>query len=305
MLQRVFVFFAVIGVLIPALAGARTLDPLISVDWLEKHLGEDDLVVLDVRSDIDGSDREDFKSAHIPGAVYSNYTTAGWRETRGGVPGKLPPEEDLAELIGGLGIGNDTDVVIVPAGVGSTDFGSAARVYWTFKILGHDQVSILNGGHQAWVDAGHPVASGWNEPEPTDFEPDFRPDLLADADDVSAAANAGYQLVDNRPGVQFRGGEKHPASRSPGTIPGSLNLEEQKLTDDGTAFFVDEETLQALMQESGVDGERSTITFCNTGHWAAMGWFALSEIAGQEDVALYDGSMVDWTQEDNRPLKVH
>lgn len=288
--------------LIPLAAGARSLEPLVSVDWLEDELGKDNLVVVDIRSDIDGGDREAFEEAHIPGAVYSNYVNAGWRQNEDGVPGKLPPEDDVAELIGSLGIDNDTDVVIVPAGVGSTDFGSAARIYWTFKVMGHDRVAILNGGHQAWVEAGKPVESGWNEPRQAHFEPSFRPELLADADDVSRAHDAGIQLIDNRPANQYQGEQKHPAARAAGTIPNSVNLEQQKLTKDGTAFMVDRETLGDLMDQARVSPDQQSITFCNTGHWAALGWFALSEIAGKDNVAMYDGSMVEWSQDENRPL---
>lgn len=288
---------------VPLIAGARSMGPLVSVEWLEDELHGDNLVVVDIRSDIDGGDRSDYEEAHIPGAVYSNYVTAGWRQDEDGVPGKLPPEDDLAKLIGSLGIDNDTDVVIVPAGVGSTDFGSAARIYWTFRVLGHDRVAILNGGHTAWVEADKPVESGWNEPEHATFETDFRPELLADANDVNTARDAGIQLVDNRPEAQFRGDDKHPASRAAGTIPGSLNLQEGSLTEDGTAFMVDRDTVEALMDRAQVSGDQQTITFCNTGHWAAMGWFALSEIGGNEDVAMYDGSMVEWSQDENRPLE--
>lgn len=293
---------ALLLVAVPLAAGARSMEPLVSVDWLERHLGGDDLVVVDVRSGIDGSDRATFEEGHIPGAVYSNYVKAGWRQSEDGVPGKLPPEEDVAELIGSLGIDNETDVVIVPAGVGSTDFGSAARVYWTFKVMGHDRVSILNGGHKAWVEAGNPLESGWNEPETAGFEPDFRPELIADADEVSRAREAGIQLVDNRPAPQYRGEAKHPAARASGTIPDALNLEQQKLTRDGTAFMINRETLNDLMGQANVSGDRQTITFCNTGHWAALGWFTLSEVGGQDNVAMYDGSMVDWSQDENRPL---
>ncbi|MCC5857670.1 MAG: sulfurtransferase [Ectothiorhodospiraceae bacterium] len=301
--MRRLILITLLALALPLSASARNLQPLVSVDWLAGHLGDDDLVVLDVRSAIDGSDRGDFEAGHIPGAVYSNYTTAGWRVDRNGVPGVLPPKEELARLIGSLGIDNDKDVVIVPAGVGSTDFGSAARVYWTFKVLGHDRVAILNGGYRAWVEAGQPVATGWNEAEPAHFEADFRPELIASARDVETARHNDGQLIDNRPADQFLGRDKHPASRAPGTIPGALNLEESRLTREGTAFLVDGDTIRALMDDAGVDRNRQAISFCNTGHWAALGWFAMSEIAGYENLSMYDGSMVEWTQDENRPLQ--
>lgn len=288
---------------LPVAAQARELQPLVSVDWLAEHRDAEDLVVLDIRSAIDDSDRETFEQGHIPGAVYSSYTGDGWRQEEDGVPGKLPPVSELERLIGSLGIGNGDDVVIVPAGVGSTDFGAATRVYWTFKVLGHGDVAILNGGHQAWVEAGRELESGWSEPGSARFEADFRPELLAETDEVVRAREAGVQLVDNRPAAQFRGAEKHPEARAAGTIPGALNLQQGELVREGTAYVLDVDRLDALMEQVGVRGNERTITFCNTGHWASIGWFVLSEVRGQENVAMYDGSMTEWSQDENRPLQ--
>lgn len=289
--------------LAPLAARAEGLQPLVSAEWLHANLEREGLVVLDIRNAIDGGTRATFEDGHIPGAVYSSYTADGWRVKRGEVPGMLPPVEDLERLIGGLGIDNGTDVIIVPAGVGSTDFGSATRVYWTFKVLGHDRVAILNGGHRAWVEAGYELDQGWNAPGTATFEAEFRPALVADAGEVEEARHAGVQLVDNRPRKQFVGEGKHPAARAAGTIPGAQNLEQQRLTRDGTAFVVDRATLDTLLRQAEVEDGGKTITFCNTGHWASIGWFVLSELAGHDRVAMYDGSMTDWTQEDNRPLQ--
>ncbi len=288
-----------------AVTAADRPGPLVNVDWLAQNKDAEDLVVLDIRSAIDGSDRGDYEAGHIPGALYSSYSEAGWRvEDADGVPGTLPPTEDLETLIGELGIDNDTHVVVAPAGVGSTDFGSAARIYWTFRVLGHDAVSILNGGHEAWVEAGHDVATGGNEPERTaEFEAEFRDELIADADAVDAAREAGVQLVDNRPAEQFAGEEQHPAAAASGTIPGAQNLAHHELTEAGSAFLLDEGSLNALMDQAGVEDDGTSITFCNTGHWAAIGWFAMSEVAGHEGVAMYDGSMVEWSRDENRPLQ--
>ncbi len=303
MFRSVLISTLLLLLTVPFSAQARELSPLVSTDWLAENRGEDGLVILDIRNAIDGGNRETFEEGHIPGAVYSSYTEAGWRQKEGDVPGKLPPVEDLERLIGSLGIGNDTDVVIVPAGVGATDFGSAARVYWTFKVLGHDDVAILNGGHRAWVEAGHDVQSGWNAPERAQFDADFRPELIADTNEVQQAREAGVQLVDNRPAKQYQGEDKHPAARAAGTIPDSINLQQGQLVEDGTAFVVDREKLQTLMDQAGVSGDGETITFCNTGHWAATGWFTLSELAGLDNVAMYDGSMTEWSQDENRPLQ--
>ncbi|MDZ7748701.1 MAG: rhodanese-like domain-containing protein [Halofilum sp. (in: g-proteobacteria)] len=298
-----------IGVLVvvaalPVTAHARELAPLVSVDWLASQSRADDLVVLDIRSAIDDSDRETFEQGHIPGAVYSSYTDDGWRREENGVPGKLPPVAELERLIGGLGIGNDDDVVIVPAGVGSTDFGAATRVYWTFKVLGHDDVAILQR-RPPCVGRGRPRARARLERARQRPLRGGLPPRAAGHHSrrSSRAREAGVQLVDNRPAAQFRGAEKHPEARASGTIPGALNLQQGELVRAGTAFVIDPARLDALMEQVGVRGDERTITFCNTGHWASIGWFVLSEVRGQENVAMYDGSMTAWSQDPGRPLQ--
>ncbi len=287
---------------VPAAYAGPAVTPLVDVDWLEAHLGDDDLVVLDVRSGIDGTDAAGFAAGHIPSAVYASYTAAGWRVAEGNVPGKLPAIERLEALIGGLGIDNDDTVVVVPAGVNSTDFGSAARIYWTFKYLGHDDVAILNGGYRAWVEAGGAVESGDSMASAAEFVAAPRPELLADTSEVAAAVEAGSQLVDARPAAQYSGEAKHPASLASGTIPGAASLEERLLVQDGSAFFIDGAEVDRLIEVAGLRKDEPAISFCNTGHWAATAWFALSEVAGVDDVSLYDGSMTEWTQDTARPI---
>src|SRR5689334_17075159 len=132
-------------------ARAAGAGPLVSVEWLAAHRGNPDMVVLDIRSAIDGGGTEAYAKAHIPGAVHSDYDKAGWRVTRDGVPFRLPSVAELEKLIGELGIDEDNHVVIVPAGVHASDFAAAARVYWTLKVAGLAQVSILDGGFAAWT----------------------------------------------------------------------------------------------------------------------------------------------------------
>ena len=160
-------------------AQAMHPSPLVEAEWLEEHLNAAGLVVLDVRSTIDdGGDRTAFEAARIPGSRYSNYAEDGWREERDGVAGLMPDVDDLARLIGGLGIDNGDTVIVVPAGTGPTDFASATRVYWTFKTLGHDEVAILNGGFAGWERQGFETASGPLEPpEATAFSATLREEL--------------------------------------------------------------------------------------------------------------------------------
>ncbi|ALM52460.1 sulfurtransferase [Halomonas huangheensis] len=286
---------------------AANVEPLVSPQWLSEHLEDENLVVLDIRSSVDnGGDRSSFEKAHIPGSIYSSYTEDGWRETRDGVQGVMPPVSSLERLIGGLGIDNDDTVVIVPAGTGATDFGSAARVFWTFQVLSHDDVTILDGGFAGWQEAGLDVASGEVQyPDPVRFEGSLDDSLLATTEEVEAARDAQVQLVDARPEGFFSGGEQSSATSSPGTIPGALNLPyENFLRDDKGAWHLDTAEVTARLQASELSGDAPMVSFCNTGHWAATDWFVLSQIAGYDDVALYDGSMAEWTQDGTRPVQV-
>lgn len=303
-MKKLQVLFAAMAVFLAggSLSAAPAVQPLVDSAWLAEHLDADNLVVIDVRSGIDGTDAEGFAAGHIPGSVYASYTDGSWRAAINGVPGMTPAIEDLQTYIQSLGVSNDDAVVIVPAGVGSTDFGSAARVYWTFKFLGHDAVSILNGGLQGWVDAGGELATGQTNATAGDFVANVRPELLVGAEQVEASLNGGSQLVDARPAAQFRGEAKHPASGGAGTIPGAASLEEHLLVQEGTSNFVDAAEVSRLVQAAGIDDGQPIVSFCNTGHWAATVWFALSEVAGLDNVSMYDGSMTEWTQDAARPL---
>jgi len=286
-----------------ALQAAERPGPLVDAAWLAANLDLPGLVVLDVRNQLGEESEKDYRAGHIPGAVHSDYLKAGWRSTVDGVPGQLPPVATLEALIGGLGIDNDNHVVVVAGGKSALDMGSATRVYWTFKVLGHDKVSVLDGGHRAYTaDPGNPVEAGWNEPQPKIFTANFRPEMVADYLDVLVAQGEGTRLVDLRPSAQYRGEAAHPAAKRAGTIPRATNLPESSLTaEDGR--FVAPERMAQLLTAAGVAGDEPSIAFCNTGHWASLGWFAQSELLGRPDVKLYDGSMVDWSARAGLPVE--
>jgi len=279
-------------------------DALVDGAWLEERLARSDVVVLDLRSRIDGGARAAFERAHVPGAVHADYLQAGWRTTVDGVPGMLPPVADLERLIGGFGIANSSHVVIVPAGVSAVDYGAAARVYWTFKVLGHDAVSILDGGHALWVREGRAVESGPSRsPAPATFRAAPRRGLVATAGDVRAAlAGGSARLLDNRPRPQFEGTHTAPVVARPGHVPGAVNLPQSRFFDAASGRFASASALRALWRQTAAPRD-APITYCNTGHWAALGWFAASEILGHEGARLYDGSMAEWSADPANPMR--
>lgn len=282
----------------PTLAADAT--PLVSADWLKQHLRDPGLVVLDIRSAIDGGGVKAYEAAHIPGSVHSDYDKAGWRVERNKVPFMLPTVAELEKLIGELGIDEETRVVVVPAGVHYTDFGSAARVYWTLKVTGVNKVSILDGGIAAWKQAGLPVESGINKPSPAIFTATMDESLVASLPEVEKAQKSGgVSLIDARPSSFFRGKEKAPNAAAYGHIPGALELDSSVFYDAQTNRLKPQAKLASLAQKVPAG---PTISYCNTGHWAATDWFVLHELLGRKDVRLYDGSMVEWTADAHRPV---
>lgn len=283
---------------------AMAAEPLVDADWLSAQLGNETVVVLDIRNRLDGGSREAYAEGHIPGAVHSDYLKDGWRTKKEEVVGVVSDVEDLEELISGLGIGGDDHVVISHGGVSASDFGSAARVYWTFKYLGHDEVSILDGGWRGWIDDSvRPVETGITERSADTFVADVRPELLVSTDDVKMSfANPDIMRVDARPIEQFLGQAKHDAASRAGRLPDAVQFDQSQLIgDDGKVKNIEElRQIFAITLDSGAGKE--IYSYCNTGHWASTNWFVMSELLGAPNVRLYDQSMVGWTADPANPV---
>jgi len=297
---RLAVGLALVAPVLTAPTFGAEVTPLVSVDWLKAHLHDQNLLVLDVRSAIDGGGTAAYEAAHIPGSVHSDYDKAGWRVTRHDVPFMVPTTPELEKLIGDLGIDENTYVVVVPAGVSVLDFGSAARTYWTLKYVGVKNLSILDGGVAAWTQAGLPTEKGPSKPSPTIFTATIDNSILAKADDVEKIEkNGGATLIDARPVTFFEGKEKAPNAAAYGHIPGAHNIDSSDFYDAQTNRLKPKAELAKIT--NGV-ADSPVVAYCNTGHWAATDWFVLHELLGNTSARLYAGSMVDWTHNPNRPI---
>ena len=296
-LGAAMLFSAAMAVLV---AGAYA-DPLVTPKWLNERLADTDLVVLDIRSAIDGGGAQAYAAGHIPKSVHSDYDKAGWRVTRNNVPFMVPTVPELEKLIGDLGIDEDTHVVVVPAGVSVLDLGSATRTYWTLKYAGVKNISILDGGIAAWRTAGLPLETGTNAPSPKIFTATVDKSILAEAADVeSIEGKGGATLVDARPASFFLGKEKAPASKAYGRIPGALNIDSAEFYDSESNRLKAKAAL-AVVADTAPAGP--IVNYCNTGHWASTDWFVFHELLGRKDAKLYAGSMVEWTSNDSRPIE--
>ncbi|MDE2605352.1 MAG: sulfurtransferase [Burkholderiales bacterium] len=273
-----------------ALVGAGAslaAQPLLSPAELKAQLGQPALRVIDIR------DAHAFATKHIPGALNAPY--GQWRGPASN-PGELPPLPQLTALVRSLGLEAGTHAVVVSSGADATDFGAAARVYWTLKALGLKELSLLNGGEKAWADAGLPQDAAVAQVAPSSYQPQLDASLIAPRDEVARDIQQGSAvLVDARPKDFFEGQTRHVAAKVPGTLQGAVNVPYSQFFDGENSGVLQPEKVRAAAA-SEVDAGKPAVAFCNTGHWAATDWFALSEVAGRKNVKLYPGSMVDWTQ---------
>lgn len=231
----------------------------------------------------------DFTEGHIPGAAHSPY--AKWR---GGPsnPGALLPELEYELEAARVGVDFDTPVVLVHAGTDASDMGAAARVYWTLKSLGVQDLALLNGGFAAWQEAQLPVSTTPVEPVESGFMAEWSDEWYISTSEVARLVESGdAKLLDSRPEGFFQGIAWSIAR--PGTIRGADNLQYGDFF-EGTRMVSPDRALE-IATAQGLTDAPVTVSFCNTGHWAALNWFALSELAGIENTRLYAESMAEYT----------
>lgn len=238
-----------------------------------------------------------YDKGHLPGAIPAPYAIFRGGKTN---PGAVPDVEALEADLERLGLRTDAPIVIVPEGKTDTDFGAAARAYWTLKSTGFTDLSILNGGTQAWTAAGLPVDTAPVTPQPTQLELTFSDTWLASTEGVTQMVEGASDavLLDARPTEFYEGRAKHDVADRPGTLPGAQSLPHSTFFTPGTPTMSSSTDVAALKQALGIKDGDEVVTFCNTGHWAATEWFALSELAGLDNVRLYPGSMVEYAQAD-------
>lgn len=270
--------------------------PLVDVDWLAPRLGRAGLVVVDASWRMPGAGRahDDYDKRHIDGAVFFDLDAVADPSTP--LPHMLPASDVFAAAVGALGI-SEKDAVVVYDDQG---IFSAARVWWTFRAMGHAEVAVLDGGLRAWSAAGRATVSTPTRRPATTYRAATPLARVASAADMRAASRAKTAVIlDARPTERFLGAapEPRPGLRR-GHIPNAASLPfGALLTTQGKMRSLAE--LAEALARAGLD-ERPAIATCGSGVTAAVIVLALS-VLGRDDVALYDGSFAEWGQETNDP----
>jgi thiosulfate/3-mercaptopyruvate sulfurtransferase len=299
---RRLVTLAAFGVALAAASPglAASFGKLLTPAALDEIRAEPGLRILDIRA---AEGEPSYAAGHIPGAVSAPYPT--WRGPSSN-PGAALGDAALTDLLQTAGIDAATPVVIVYQGETQSDFGAAARVYWTLKSAGLTRLAILNGGFRAWTEAGLPVSTDQVTPERSTIEAALSPEWMATREQVRdiVAGRSDAVLVDARPEAFFRGEQKHDAAKGFGTIANAVSFVNFDWFGPEQTVISEPEAAIARAREIAAKANGAPIvSFCNTGHWAATNWFALSELAGVDNVKLYPESVVGWSNA-NLPLVV-
>ena len=273
-------------------AQAATYQPLVEAQQLSAAIAaRPQLQIIDIRSP------EDYAAGHIPGARSAPY--GQWRGPANN-PGQLADDAYFQQLTRELGLTDQHPIVVYSSGVDETDFGAAARVYWTLKYLGLTDLSVLNGGFKQWQKAQQSITSDTTEQRASELTVQINPKLVIFKDellDKITQQDTRYQLLDARPPLFYQGQVKAPTASTGGTIATAQNIPfGQWFNQDDTRIRPVAE-IKELVRSQGLDQAQETVSFCNTGHWAATNWFVLSELAGLKDVRMYPASLAEWTQD--------
>lgn len=294
--------------------------PLVDSEWLAEN--REQVVILDVRQDLKSFSSKPVYmrmkntgklklvkvGGHIPGAILVDFKSLLARRNIDSheVSRIIPLKADFENLMQQYGLNQDNVIIIVSKGQDSSDLTMATRLYWQLKYYGHDDMAILNGGMSDWLANMHSISlQAVNKNKKGNWLAKVeRKQLLATTEDVEMAlANEHIQLVDNRTLDQYLGIQKRSYVYSKGHISGAKVLPHNLLaTSSKPSRFLSNGRLGKVISALNINTDLSAITYCNSGHLASGGWFILSELLGNQDVKLYDGSMHEWTMDDNHPV---
>ena len=272
---------------------------LVSTAWLSKHLKDPDLRVLDASWYLPDSGRDpktEYEASHIPGARFFDIDDIA--DLRSDLPHMAPPVEKFMSRMRAMGVGDGHQVVVYD-GAGLL---SAARVWWLFRLMGQDNVAVLDGGFPKWVKEGHPVEDLPPVVRDRHMTVRVQNHLRRDVTQVSAAAKLlDFEIVDARSAARFRGDGVEPrAGLRAGHIPGSKNVPFTQLLNKDATMKGAAET-KAAFETAGVDLAKPIITTCGSGVTAAILAVALERM-GKTDWSLYDGSWSEWGAFETLPV---
>jgi len=289
------------GITAPVTVTAGT-SPLVTTQWLEKNLGGEDLVIIDVRT------TTNYGVGHIPGSF--NVPYIGWQPFNEKKQCQLMSKPDeLSQILQAIGVNDSSHVVIYDHGNSIGDATKGCASVWILEAMGHTDVSYLDGGFTKWTFEGRIIDNKLPEGETGNFVADVDSAKVVTLKQVlKKMRKKGVVLLDARNSNQHFGDTKRGDVERYGHIPGSINLPAPFLNHAGVnrapATLKPEEQLVDIVKGVGIpsDKNREIIVYCNTGQYAGMNYFVLHDILGYRKVSVYDGSMLEYGADDKLPL---
>ncbi|MGE0256553.1 MAG: 3-mercaptopyruvate sulfurtransferase [Alphaproteobacteria bacterium] len=280
--------------------GWKNPDAVVTTEWLAAHLDDPKVKIVDGSYHLPNVKRDgdaEYRAAHIPGAV--RFDIDAVCDGKNPLPHMLPTADVFAIAAGALGISNGDRVVVYD----TTGNFSAPRVWWMFRIMGHDNVAVLDGGLPQWQAEGRKVTATLPAIRPAKFAATLRPDMVRSLDQVRGTIDGkGELVVDVRAPGRFDGTvpEIRPGVRS-GHIPAAVNLPYERVLDHGR--FRSAAEIEAAAKAAGLAPGRRVITSCGSGVTACIVGLAL-HLTGRDDWAVYDGSWTEWGGRSDTPVAV-
>ncbi|WEL17959.1 Rhodanese-related sulfurtransferase [Halorhabdus sp. SVX81] len=271
----------------------RSINPIVSTEWLADRRTDEDLVVVDARGPTA------YEEGHIPGAVNAPKWT--WMDAEADLLLTLPSAADLFETLGSLGIDSDSRVVVVGGTEDTFALADAANAADTLVYAGLDDVSILDGGYTKWADEGRPTEDGAVTPTPAEYTGTLDEQMFVTKDEV-ASRLGDVPLLDTRSPEAYFGAMQEDFTDRPGHIPGASCLPAAWIwTDEGT--FKPPEELEPFVEGLvGDDRTKEVVLYCGASPFSKSWRYVIQEMLGYENARVYNGAAQEWTQDPDAPL---
>jgi thiosulfate/3-mercaptopyruvate sulfurtransferase len=275
---------------------------LVETAWLDENLNDPAVRIVDATSFLPGVDRHpkaEFEACHIPGAVYFDIDDVA--DPDADMPHMVPSPELFADRVGKLGLGDGNRIVVYDANGGSS---AACRVWWMFRLYGHEDVAVLNGGLPKWLAEGRATNDTPQIPEVRPFTARMNTTLLRTVEEMLATVDSRQdQIIDVRSAGRFAGVADEPrAGLRKGHMPGAINLPFNDLQDKANNFVMrSPEEIEAIFKEANVNLAKPAVASCGSGVTACVAAFA-AYLIGKTDLAVYDGSWTEWGGRPDTPI---
>lgn len=275
--------------------------PLVDSDWLSKNSCNPNIIVIEV-----GNSLSSYKTQHIPCAIYTDFYKGGWRIKSGENHMIMPKVHDLENIIGQLGINESDYVIIYGKGEGNYNLAELTSIYFTFKYLGHRNISILDGGFESYIKKwDHDTDTGIRINNNKSYKSKVNYSILADKFDVLYNIKNKLTLVDSRETDYYLGINKLRNFPYYGTLVSSINLPSKWVAKDRGMSFNKIETISKIFSMNIIKNNNKPIFFCYAGLESSINWFIAHEILGFKEATLYEGSLFDWSVNyKNKSMKV-